>query len=242
MTLDSTQLLASLRSEPAPVPFAKLKKAHVNRKAGVLESDLRSALEAGVSSGEIFAWPTKRYWHIDPETQLQSEILDQCAAKARKKAEIKVKGRAPKDVAAAVERLWKERKLLKYPALSGSAELFFRAGSRDAYWAYVREFVAAKLKKAGIEEATLEDKIWDLLPKLEAEKDVPVSTARVRRALGAAEVSKKEFDAAVLQLRDLRRVYLSQHDHPLALSAEDRDWLIEGKDGRYYVAITRRES
>jgi hypothetical protein len=33
---------------------------------------------------------------------------------------------------------------------------------------------------------------------------------------------------------------LSQHDHPQALSEEDRDLLIDGKDGRYYVAVSRR--
>jgi len=98
--------------------------------------------------------------------------------------------------------------------------------------------VAAKLKKAGIEEAGLEEKIWEILPSLEPELNVPVSTARVRRAL--RQVDKNRFDEAALRLRQQRRVYLSQHDHPLALNEEDRDLLIDGKDGRYYVAISRR--
>jgi hypothetical protein len=241
MTLDPAQLRAYLGAEPAPVTFAKLKKAHVNKKAGILEAHLRAVLDAAVGRGEIFAWPKNRYWHIDPALELQGEILKQCATKACKKAEIKVKGRTPKDAGAAIERLLAERKLLKYPALAGSAGLFVTAGSPQAYWAYVQAFVAEKLKKAGIEEVSLEEKIWEILPKLEPEKDVPVSTARVRRALGLTEADKKQFDEAALSLRELRRIYLSQHDHPLGLSAEDRDWLIDGKDGRYYVAITRRE-
>jgi len=242
MPLDSAHLLASLRTELAPVTFAKLRKAHVNKKAGIFEADLRAALDSALSSREIFAWPKNRYWCIDPVAQLQAEILSQCAISAHKKTAIKVKGRAPKEVAAAIERLLVDRRLLKYPALAGSSILFVSAGSPQAYWAYVQAFVAEKLKKAGIEEPNLEEKIWDILPKLEPEKDVPVSTARVRRALGVTEMDKNQFDAAALKLRDLRRVYLSQHDHPLALSSEDRDWLIDGKDGRYYVAITRRES
>jgi hypothetical protein len=243
MPLDSAQLLASLRTEPAPVTFAKLKKAHVNKKAGIVEADLRAALDSALSSSDIFAWPKNRYWYIDPAAQLQTGILSQCAITARKKTEIKVKGRTPKEVSASLEQLLADRKLLKYPALAGSSILFVSAGSsREAYWAYVQAFVAQKLKKAGIEEPNLEEKIWDILPKLEPQKDVPVSTARVRRALGLTKEDKTQFDAAALRLRDLRRVYLSQHDHPLALSSEDRDWLIDGKDGSYYVAITRLES
>jgi hypothetical protein len=105
----------------------------------------------------------------------------------------------------------------------------------------VRETIAEKLKEAGIEEAGLEEKIWEILPTLEPEKDVPVSTSRLRRALGLTQVDKKRFDEAALRLREQRKIYLSQHDHPLGLSAEDRDLLIDGKDGRYYVAIARRE-
>jgi hypothetical protein len=238
MTLDSTQLLASLRTEPAPVTFAKLKKAHVNKKAGVLEAHLRAALDFELSSGNIFAWPKNRYWHIDPEEQLQTEILTQCAAIARKKTEIKVKGRTPKDVAAAVERLLVARRLLKYPALAGVSVLFVSAGSPQAYWAYVQTFVAEKLKKAGIAEMSLEEDIWDRLVKLEPDNDAPVSAVRLRKATSIAD--KQRFDEAVLKLREQRRIHLSQHDDPQSLRTEDREELIDGKDGRYYVAITRR--
>jgi len=238
MILDSTHVLASLRSEPTPVTFAKLKKAHVSKKTGVLEADLRSALDSAVSSGDIFVWPKNRYWHIDPESQLPSEILNQCATQARKKTEIKVKGRTPKEVAAAIERLLADRKLLKYPALAGSSVLFVAAGSPTAYWAYVQKFVAEKLKKAGIEEASLEQDIWDHLVKLEPDNDAPVSAARLRKSTAVAD--KRRFDEAVLKLRDERRIHLSPHDNPQSLSAQDREELIEGNDGSYYVGITRR--
>jgi hypothetical protein len=238
MPLDSSHLLASLRTETAPVTFAKLKKAHVSKKAGTVEADLRAALDSGMAGGGIFAWPKNRYWHVDPEAQLQTEILSQCATTARKKAEIKVKGRSPKEVAAAIEHLLADRKLLKYPALAGSSSLFFSAGSPQAYWAYVQAFVAEKLKKAGIEEANLEEKIWDHLLQLEPENDAPVSAARLRKAASIAD--KRQFDDAVLKLREQRRIHLSRHDDPHSLTTEDREDLIDGKDGSYYVAITRR--
>src|SRR5450631_3139433 len=129
MKIDPTELLASLRNESAPLSFAKLKKAYVNKKAGILEADMLATLDAALGAGSIFAWPKKSYWHLDPEAQLRAEILNACAAKALKRTEIKVKGRASKDVAAAIERLLAERRLLKYPALSGTAVLLLSAAS-----------------------------------------------------------------------------------------------------------------
>jgi len=172
-------------------------------------------LHGALNAAGIFAWPKNNYWHIDPEEQLRAEVLSQCAKRALKRTEIKVKGRTPKDIGATVERLTAERKLLKYPALAGSGVLFVSAISPKAYWVYVEAFVADRLRKAGIEEACLEEKLWEILPKLEPEKDVPVSIARVRRALGLGETGKQRFDEAALKLREQRRVYLSQHDHPL---------------------------
>jgi hypothetical protein len=238
MPLDSAQLQASLRTEAAPVTFAKLRKAHVNKKAGIFEADLRAALDSGISNGEIFAWPKSRYWHVDPAAHLQGEILSQCAATARKKTEIKAKGRPPKEVAGAIERLLADGKLLKYPALAGSSKLFVSAGSPQAYWAYVEAFVAEKLKKAGIEESNVEEKIWDHLVKIEPDNDAPVSAARLRKAASIAD--KRRFDDAVLKLREQRRIHLSRHDDPHSLTTQDREDLIDGKDGSYYVAITRR--
>jgi hypothetical protein len=112
------------------------------------------------------------------------------------------------------------------------------ARSPEAYWAYVREFVAAKLKKAGIEEARQEEDIWDHLVQLEPHNDAPVSAARLRKATAIAD--KRRFDEAVFKLQEQRRIHLSPHDDPQSLSAHDREELIEGKDGRYYVALTRR--
>ena len=239
MPLNSKDILATLQKEPGPLTFPKLKKIYVSRKSGVTESDLRAALE-----GEgIFSWakPKNSYWHIDPAVWLESQIVAQCGRKAIDK--VALKGPAKKDIDGAVARLVAEGRLIRYPAVEGKKTvLVAAAGAREAYWAYVRATIEAKLAKAGItEESGLDEKIWDILPKLEPERDVPVSTARVRSALGLEENDKQRFDEAVLRLREQRRVYLSQHDHAMAVSKEERDLLIEGKDGRYYVAITRRE-
>ena len=239
MQIDPSQLAARLQNEPVALSFAKLKKAFVNKKVGILEADLRTALNAALIARSVYAWPKNSYWHLDPEAQLHTEILNSCAAIAHKRTAIKVKGRTPKDVAAAVDRLLDQKKLLRYPALSGTAVLLVTATVPRAYWAYVEAFVKEKLKKAGIEEAALDEEIWEHLVRLEPDKDVPVSVVRLRKALSHAD--KQRFDEAALKLREQRRVHLSLHDDPHGLSAEDREGLIDGKGGRYYVAITRRQ-
>jgi hypothetical protein len=239
MKIDHTEFVASLRSESAPLSYAKLKKVYVNKKAGIPEAELLETLSAAIRSGSIFAWPKKSYWHVDPEAQLRAEILSACAAKALKRTEIKVKGRTSKDIGIAIEGLLAEGRLLKYPALSGAAFLLLSASSPDAYWVYVKDFVTQKLKKAGIAEAGLEEEILKHLEKLEPDKDLPVSVVRLREALSSPD--KRHFDEAVLKLRAQQRVHLSQHDDPHGLTAEDREALIDGKDGKFYVAISRRE-
>jgi hypothetical protein len=54
------------------------------------------------------------------------------------------------------------------------------------------------------------------------------------------QLSKNEFDAAALELRKKERVFLSQHVDPYNISQEDKDLLIDGQDGTYYVAIAIR--
>lgn len=81
------------------------------------------------------------------------------------------------------------------------------------------------------------EKVEKLIKKLEPEPQVPISTGRLRDASG---LSKESFDALMLKFRKEGKVYLSEHDHPNQLSAADRDKLIDGGDGKYYVAVSTR--
>ena len=151
MSIDSKDVLAKLQASAVPLSLAKLKTDFgFKKKSAITEADLLSALAAD----GIYSWGKNKYWHIDPAAQLNTEILAQCTKKALAKAKITVKGRGKKEVAAAIDHLIKERKLLKYPALSGASVMLVAAGAPEAYWEYVREVVAAKLKKAGIETAS----------------------------------------------------------------------------------------
>ena len=63
-------------------------------------------------------------------------------------------------------------------------------------------------------------RLYDTLGKLESTPDVPVSIARLRNAL--PDLSKEQLDQAAHELRKRRMVYPSTHDHPAALSDEER--------------------
>ena len=65
-----------------------------------------------------------------------------------------------------------------------------------------------------------------------------MSVRELRAAL--PEANKEAFDQAALELRARRQVYLSRHDFPQGLAAEERAQLIDGQDGNYYVAIAAR--
>ena len=92
-----------------------------------------------------------------------------------------------------------------------------------------------KLTDTPVDAAAL---ILEAVRSLEPVKGVPVSTLRLRNHL--PHLPPHEFDAAALELRKKQQVFLSQHADPHNLSKEDKDLLIDGQDGTYYVAIAIR--
>lgn len=80
-------------------------------------------------------------------------------------------------------------------------------------------------------------RILEAMPRLER-PGLEVASVRLRRNLGIDATSKAEFDRAVLDLRDKKRVYLSKHHDPWGLTELDRMELIDGGDGSYYVSVT----
>ncbi len=80
--------------------------------------------------------------------------------------------------------------------------------------------------------------ILEAVHSLEPVRGVPVSTLRLRNHL--PNLTKREFDAAALELRKKQQVFLSQHADPYNLAQDDKNLLIDGQDGTYYVAIAIR--
>jgi hypothetical protein len=247
------QVVAKLSAARAPVGYAALRRS----LKSVSEDALRSALEAGLNSGRIFHWgdfgrSRQSYWHIGREQHLDQTIMSLCSKQARRSAEIKVRGFRAKEVQSRLGDLLVSGRLRKYPGLGREKEQI--GASDQSYAAALREFVAAKLAKAGMEPAAffggaapgsapsaeMENRILEALRRLEPEPNLPVSVVRLRRHLQISDAGKQEFDRAVLELRDRKRVYLSRHDNPAGLSTEDRRALVDGGDGSHYVAVMVR--
>ncbi len=254
-------ILAAVRTARKPVTFkglAKLVKAK--------DEPFRAALELAVGTGQAYRWPDYRrsqyYWHVSPEQAAREAILtaasDQALAKTAlsKLAAKKLPGFPVKRVETVVSTLIAEKQLQAVPAFANSSELLVRWGDHEAYFSAARSFLEGKIRAAGFDPtAFFTGKSWphdkltaaqvdaaglilEAVRSLEPVSGVPVSTLRLRNHLPA--LSKREFDAAALELRKRQEVFLSQHADPYNLSEKDKNLLIDGQDGTYYVAIAVR--
>lgn len=81
-----------------------------------------------------------------------------------------------------------------------------------------------------------------LLATLEAVASMhrPGTLLLVADVRARSSLPKERFDAAALALARERKLVLHHHDHPAALSEGERDTLVHGGQGTYYVGIARR--
>jgi hypothetical protein len=215
-------------------------------------------LDSALESGFCYRWPAKgqSYWATDPIVQAREAILKVATEEALSGAELakraaRLTAKLPtKYLADHIKDLEREKTLQAVPAFGGSTKLFMLAGAKDAYFRAARAFIEGKIRKAGFNaseffpvnepasESDLAGQILDAVKTLEPVKGVPVSTLRLRNHFRS--ISKVEFDRAALELRKKQFVFLSQHADPFNISAEDKEVLIDGQDGTYYVAIALR--
>lgn len=256
------RIVAAVRDGEKPLTvnnLAKLVKAK--------DEPFRAALESVVGAGQVHRWPDYRrsqhFWHVSPEQAAREAILTAAAAQAYSKSTLsrlaakKLHGFSIKRVESAVSALVAEKQLQTVPPFAGRSKLLVPVGgAREAYFNAARSFVEQKLRLAGFDPASFfarasspPDKltvapvyaaelILEAVRLLEPVKGVPVSTLRLRNHLPG--LTKRDFDAAALELRRRQQVFLSQHADPYNLSQEDKDLLIDGQDGTYYVAIAIR--
>jgi len=260
------RVIAAVRDAKEPVRFNSLAKSAKVKKAN--HEHLRAVLESAVGTGQVYRWPdrgkSQYFWHVAPEEKAREAILTAAATRALSKAALgklaikneKLPGFSAKHVQSLISALIGERRLQKVPAFIGRSKLLVRTGDSEAYFRAAQTFLEEKFRSAGFDPATFfsenssaRDKLTDTqvaaaaliieaVRSLEPVKGVPVSTLRLRNHI--PNLSKKEFDAAALELRKKQEVFLSQHADPYNLSQEDKDLLIDGQDGTYYVAIAIR--
>jgi hypothetical protein len=255
------RIVAAVRAANKPVTFKGLATL-----AKAKDEPLRAALELAVGAGEVYRWPdyrrSQRFWRISPEDAAREAILTIAATQALSKSGLSeaaaksLPGFPVKRVDALVPDLIAEKQLQPVPAFSGSSKLLVRVGQREAYFNTARAFVEKKIRLAGFDPAafftenlssrdTLVETqvdaavlILEAVRSLEPVRGVPVSTLRLRNHL--PNLAKHEFDVAALELRKRQEAFLSLHADPYNLSQEDKNLLIDGQDGTYYVAIAIR--
>jgi hypothetical protein len=246
------RIFVAVRDAKKPVTFkhlAKLVKAQ--------DEPFRVALESALGAGQVHRWPDFRrsqyFWNVPAELKAREAILAIAAMEALPKRALStsaaknVPGLSIKRMESVVLAMVGEKQLQTVRAFTGNSKLFFRAGEHDVYFKAVRSFVEKKIRSAGFDPTGFFTEksspkgaltILEAIRSLEPVKGVPVSTLRLRNNL--PDLKKREFDAAALELRKEQRVFLSQHADPYNLSQEDKDLLIDGKDGTYYVAVAIR--
>ncbi|MGB6945643.1 MAG: hypothetical protein WBE37_24810 [Bryobacteraceae bacterium] len=255
------RVVAAVRDAAKPVSFKGLGKLVKSK-----EEPLRAALESAVAAGQVHRWPDRRgsqyFWHVAPEEKAREAILSVAAAEALSKAALtklaakKLPGFPVKRLENVASALLAESHLQAVPGFSGSAKLLVRAGGQKAYFSTARAFLEKKIRSAGFDPAAFfsgssaaHDKLTEpqtasaallleAVRALEPVKGVPVSTLRLRNHL--PHLSKQEFDAAALQLRQEQKVSLSLHADAYNSPQEEKESLIDGQDGTYYVAIAIR--
>ena len=223
----------------APVTFPALAK-----QCKFPEEVLQQTLTSEEGRHRIFRWPDarrqKRFWSVAPADFVRTQILEtasECALPAGelvKLARKKAYGYPEKLVRSTLQQLIKDKELRKYPSFGRESNPIGRAGQPAAYAEAARRF--KETIDAVIDTIDVGDAILSAMRRLEPSSTAPVSVRELRTSLPA--ISKSHFDTAALALRSAQKVFLSQHDYPRSLSPEDRDLLIDGQDGTYYVAIT----
>ena len=250
-----------LKAAAQPLTFAQMKKA-----AHLDEAALKSALEAAGSRGDVFRWPDYRrqqcFWFRSPDAVAQEAILAVASQLALSRPKLvsqgrkRVRGFSAQSMDRIVANLLLEKQLQTAPAF-GAGKVLIKSGAVDAYAASARAFIEDKFRKAGFDPASwLASRpsgseriapapsvdaarlILDAIQTLEPLTGVPVSVQRLRNRL--PDLSKSGFDAAALELRKRQQVFLSLDHDPHNLSQQERDVLIDGRDGTYYVAIAIR--
>jgi len=257
------RIIAAVREATKPVTVKNLIKVCKAKKGD--DATLRVALESAVGAGQVYRWPdrgrSQYFWHVSPEQAAREAVLAAAATQALSKPDLsklakKLPGFTVKRMEGLVSELIAEKQLQTVPAVVGKSKLWLRTGHQSAYFSFVRSFVEKTIRLAGFDPAAFfsensaaQDKrtvtqvdaaalILEAVRSLEPVKGVPVSTLRLRSRL--PHLSKHEFDTAALELRKNQQVFLSQHADPYNISQEDKDLLIDGQDGTYYVAIAIR--
>lgn len=259
---DAVERVVELLSAAAkPLTFGQLKK-----DARMDEGALRDALEMATAQGRAFRWPEYRrrqyFWSQSAEHVARQAVLETSSRLALsqtaliEQARKRVRGFSQEAMRPILVNLVAEGHLRKVGALS-AGQVLIRPGETAAYSASARAFVEGKFRKAGLDPAAFfgpqpprqdqpaapasanqAELLLGAVRAMQPSEGVPVTAQRLRHRLPA--LGKSELDAAALELRRNQQVFLTLHHDPFSLPQPERDLLIDGGDGTYYVSIAIR--
>jgi hypothetical protein len=260
------RVVALLETAPKPLTFRKLKQ-EVRLEDAALKSALDAAASQRAVFRWPDYRRSQYFWYQSPDNAAQQAVLAIATDEALSQNKLverackRIPGFSRKAMRRIVMNLIAGHELQQVPAFT-TGKLLVRSGSSAAYADSARKFIEEKFRKAGFSPNQLltgivvsaspptptpapdtaahdiAAQILEAMQALEPVVGVPVSAQRLRNHLRG--LNKRDFDAAALELRNQQRVFLSPHDSPHRLPQQERDLLIDGGDGSYYVAIAIR--
>jgi hypothetical protein len=259
------RLAALLESAPKPLSFSQLKtRSHLS------DAEMKSALEAAVNEKAVFRWPdyggSQYFWRQAAGDAARQAVFAVASEEALSQSQLVEKARkrvgrfSEEAMKPIVADLVRSEQLQKVPAFtSASGKLLIRPRDAAAYTSAARKFMANKFRSAGFDADPFDspspsqpttspaatealanpgEQLLKAIRDLEPVDGNQVSAERLRHHLPA--LSKRELDSAAIHLRNAEKVFLHLHHDPHNLPQDQRDLLIDGGDGAYYVGIAIR--
>jgi hypothetical protein len=258
-------VLAAFEGAPRPLTLAALKKAVTKpfQAQGGLREAVSGLVAQGRLYRWPGAAKAERYWGHEPTAFTSGEIIEALRSGPRSASEIAKQLKGLGLTAKAAERSLREflgngRVYLHPPARGSTLRWALRPPPPQALLkktlkAFREE--SGALAKRGFRKDQLDGAARRLFGDTDAPTVSDVGLADLpRRLLGIMRlattggviplrelrrltfIAKPEFDQAILALRDAGRVHLHHHDHPAAITEDERYELVTDGRGRYYVA------
>lgn len=215
------------------------------------DEELRKHLDALVRAGTLHEWPRRRYGSRSVDDVVTSAIISDALGVA----EItKATGIPRTTVSRVLTRLVRSGAVHEHPKEGRQRRYSMRPPSvRELVEPKLLELVA-KLEKDGIRRSDAmsaiaaiaaptsrgNDPLLQAISDLDPKRGALVYIPHLRTAVADQYTDKNSFDRAMLVLFAQRKVEMQSHPTPAALSAREKELMIEDGRGSYYSAVALR--
>lgn len=208
-------------------------------KPAALKAAFEGLLDKLAADGVIWKWPGKQgYWDRDPVVHARGVLLEIAAGRPFAEMELarELKARIPRCQAKDLIRDAISRGELLYagkPPFLYTKELLLREVLR----AFAQSGADPGLTRETPAPTGTAQTIARVFEAIEPRTNVLIPVQRLRAAPELRNLTKEEFDRAVLDLFALHRVMLHEHHGPYTLSEPERRELVADGGERYYAGI-----